>query len=294
MLTATPIQLGNKYLFTLLNILRPDLIYDYENFERISEPNPFINEAVRFIRGNTADWQQNALTNLIAAATTSFGKINLLHNPVYQKTIVTLRQETVTQEERVKLITDTESSHSFATIINRTRRRDIGAFTIRKPETLKVSFTADQSTLYNELLRIQANILRQLHGDKGLRFMMTTIMRQASSCIHGLRPFLEDILTRRFDELGFTDDYMDGEVGDMSAEYMSKPQIIESVRQLLAFTEGMSNDDTKVKELIKAVKNKQLCKTIKLRFSVVFVILCAICMKNFQLRISASALFTAA
>lgn len=257
MLTATPIQLGNKDLFTLLNILRPDLIYDYENFERISEPNPFINEAVRFIRGNTADWQQNALTNLIAAAKTSFGKINLLPNPIYQKTIVTLRQETVTQEERVKLITDTESLHSFATIINRTRRRDIGAFTIRKPETLKVSFTADQSTLYNELLRIQANILRQLHGDKGLRFMMTTIMRQASSCIHGLRPFLEDILTRRFDELGFTDDYMDGEVGDMSAEYMSKPQIIESVRQLLAFTEGMSNDDTKVEELIKAVKNKQ-------------------------------------
>ena len=294
MLTATPIQLGNKDLFTLLNILRPDLIYDYENFERISEPNPFINEAVRFIRGNTADWQQNALTNLIAAAKTSFGKINLLHKPVYQKTIVTLRQETVTQEERVKLITDTESLHSFATIINRTRRRDIGAFTIRKPETLKVSFTADQSTLYNELLRIQANILRQLHGDKGLRFMMTTIMRQASSCIHGLRPFLEDILTRRFDELGFTDDYVDGEVGDMSAEYMSKPQIIESVRQLLAFTEGMSNDDTKVEELIKAVKNKQLCKTIKLWFSVVSAILCAICMKNFQLRISASALFTAA
>lgn len=184
MLTATPIQLGNKDLFTLLNILRPDLIYDYENFERISEPNPFINEAVRFIRGNTADWQQNALTNLIAAAKTSFGKINLLHNPVYQKTIVTLRQETVTQEERVKLITATESLHSFATIINRTQRRVIGAFTIRKPETLKVSFTADQSTLYNELLRIQANILRQLHGDKGLRFMMTTIMRQASSCIH--------------------------------------------------------------------------------------------------------------
>ena len=123
---------------------------------------------------------------------------------------------------------------------------------------------------------------------------MTTIMRQASSCIHGLRPFLEDILTRRFDELGFTDDYMDGEVGDMSAEYMSKLQIIESVRQLLAFTEGMSNDDTKVEELIKAVKNKQLCKTIKLWFSVVSAILCAICMKNFQLRISASALFTAA
>lgn len=257
MLTATPIQLGDKDLFTLLNILRPDLVYDYESFERMSEPNPFINEAVRLIRSNATEWQQNALSNLIAAGRTSFGAINLLPNPVYQNAIETLQQESITQEERIKLITDTESLHTFATIINRTRRRDIGEFTVRKPETLKVSFTEDQATLYNELLHIQANILRQLHGDRGLRFMMTTIMRQASSCIHGLRPFLEDILTRRFDELGFTNGDMYDEVSDTSAEYLSKPQIVEAVKQLLAFTENMSNDDTKVEELIKAIRNKQ-------------------------------------
>lgn len=257
MLTATPIQLGDKDLFTLLNILRPDLVYDYESFERMSEPNPFINEAVRLIRSNAAEWQQNALSNLIAAGKTNFCAINLLPNPVYQNAIATLRQKSITQEERVKLITDMESLHTFATIINRTRRRDIGEFTVRKPETLKVSFTEDQATLYNELLHIQANILRQLHGDRGLRFMMTTIMRQAASCIHGLRPFLEDILTRRFDELGFTNGDMDDEVSDTSAEYLSKPQIIEAVKQLLAFTENMSNGDTKVEELIKAIKNKQ-------------------------------------
>lgn len=65
-----------------------------------------------------------------------FGAINLLPNPIYQNAIKTLQQETITQEERVKLITDTESLHTFATIINRTRRRDIGEFTVRKPETL--------------------------------------------------------------------------------------------------------------------------------------------------------------
>lgn len=257
MLTATPIQLGDQDLFTLLNILRPDLVYDYESFERISEPNPFINEAVRLIRSNTADWQEKALSNLIAAGKTSCGATNLLPNPIYQKTIEVLQQTTVTQEERVRLITDIESLHTFATIINRTRRRDIGEFTVRKPETLKVVFTEDQATLYNALLRIQANILRQLHGDRGLRFMMTTIMRQASSCIHGLRPFLEDILTRRFDELEFTNGDMDDEIDDTSTEYLSKPQIVEAVKQLLSFTENMSNDDTKVEELIKAIQNKQ-------------------------------------
>jgi len=263
MLTATPIQLGDKDLFTLLNILRPDLIYDYENFERISEPNPFINEAVRIIRSNASDWQQNALKNLIMAGKTNCGKTNLLPNPTYKNAIKLLERDIITQEERVKLITDIESLHTFASIINRTRRRDIGEFTVRKPETLKVEFTEDQAILYNELLRIQANILRQLHGDRGLRFMMTTIMRQASSCIHGLRPFLEDILTRRFDELGFTNGDMDEEVTETTTEYLSKPQIIEAVKELLVFTENMSDDDTKVEELIRAIKNKQTMQNNK-------------------------------
>lgn len=42
------------------------------------------------------------------------------------------------------LIGDVESLHTFAHIINRTRRRDSGNFTLRKPETLKVSFTPEQ------------------------------------------------------------------------------------------------------------------------------------------------------
>ena len=63
MLTATPIQLGDKDLFVLLHLLRPDLIYDYESFEHMSEPNPYINEAVKSIRGNDCDWQKKALSN---------------------------------------------------------------------------------------------------------------------------------------------------------------------------------------------------------------------------------------
>ena len=142
------------------------------------------------------------------------------------------------------------------TIINRTRRRDIGEFTIRKPETIKVSFTEDQTTLYLELLRIQAEILQLLHGDVGMRFMMTTIMRQASSCIHGLRPFLETILTRRFDELGFSiDDIYADEC--FSLDSFKTPKITDAIAQLLSFTEQMSDSDTKLEKLIDLITDKQ-------------------------------------
>ena len=68
-------------------------------------------------------------------------------------------RDKISLEDRVKLIGDVESLHTFAHIINRTRRRDIGKFTLRKPETLKVSFTPEQQErfdrkdgdLYNEL-----------------------------------------------------------------------------------------------------------------------------------------------
>ena len=68
-------------------------------------------------------------------------------------------RDKISLEDRVKLIGDVESLHTFAYIINRTRRRDIGNFTLRKPETLKVSFTPEQQEhfdrkdgdLYNEL-----------------------------------------------------------------------------------------------------------------------------------------------
>ena len=89
----------------------------------------------------------------------------------------------VATEERVRLITDIEALHTFSGMINRTRRRDIGAFTIRKPETVTVAFTSDQQRLHDALLQIQTEIFSRLHGDVAVAFMMTTIRRQAASCL---------------------------------------------------------------------------------------------------------------
>ena len=87
-------------------------------------------------------------------------------------------------------------------MINRTRRRDIGAFTIRKPETVTVAFTPSQQRLHDELIQVQAEIFRRLHGDVNVEFMMTTIRRQAASCLYGLAPFLEDILNPPYRRIG--------------------------------------------------------------------------------------------
>ena len=53
----------------------------------------------------------------------------------------TLRQPELPQKERVNCVQEIEQLHTLAPIVNRTRRRDIGDFTIRKPDTVTVPFT---------------------------------------------------------------------------------------------------------------------------------------------------------
>ena len=191
-LTATPIQLDSHDLFVLLNVLRPDLIRDHESFQHMAEPNPFINQAVNHVRVQELDWTTRTAEALDQAASTPWGRAILRHNPEFNRISKRLADGGVAADERVQLITDIEALHTFAGMINRTRRRDIGAFTIRKPETVVVEFTAGQKQLHDELLQVQAEIFSWLHGDVNVKFMMTTIRRQAASCLHGLAPFLED------------------------------------------------------------------------------------------------------
>lgn len=189
-LSGTPIQLGSQDLFVLLNTLRPDLIIDQESYEQMAEPNPFINQAVNLARAQDPDWTVGTTAALDEAAATTWGQAILRHNPEFNRIRSRLSEGKIVLEERVQLITDLEALHTFSGVINRTRRRDIGDFTIRRPETVAVEFTPAQKQLHDDLLQIQAEIFGKLHGDVNVKFMMTTIRRQAASCLFGLAPFL--------------------------------------------------------------------------------------------------------
>ena len=52
----------------------------------------------------------------------------------------------------MQLISDIENLHTFSNLISRTRRRDIGEFTVRKPITVTVDFTPEQRVLAAECI----------------------------------------------------------------------------------------------------------------------------------------------
>jgi len=252
-LTATPIQLGNHDLFVLLNTLRPDIIIDQESFEHMSEPNPFINQAVAVARAQGPEWTIQAKEALDSAARTPWGQSILRHNPEFNRINARLAEGKIGLEERVQLITDLEALHTFSGIINRTRRRDIGEFTVRKPETVVVEFTPKQKELHDELLQVQAEVFSRLHGDVNVKFMMTTIRRQAASCLFGLAPFLEEILSRHLDELSW-------EEADNS-EQVPQTAIVDSIESriqaILEKARDLDPYDPKLNALRNIIRDKQ-------------------------------------
>lgn len=253
-LTATPVQLGSDDLFTLLNVLRPDLIIDRASFALMSEPNHFINAAVHHCRLGTETWAHDARKCLDEAAQTEWGRLFLREAPAFQKAYDRLKDAPTRDEERVELTSTIEGLYTFGTLINRTRRRDIGEFTTRKPETLTVEFTPPQKELHDGLLEIVSRVLAFCHGAKNVKFMMTTIRRQAASCLYGLAPLLQDILSGKIDQL----ELMEASDADADADLSFVDQVRTDIAALLKMAMTLDPHDPKVEAFVRAIQGKQL------------------------------------
>jgi superfamily II DNA or RNA helicase len=251
LISATPVQLGTNDLFSLLNLLRPDLVIDKPTFERMAEPNAAINAAVAAVRGGQESWQVTALEQLAEAAATDWGQAMIAPAPEYQALVAAIG-EADDDEGRVRLVHRAEGLHSFASLISRTRRRDIGAFTTRKPQTVAVPFTSEQQEVHDALLAVQREVYMRTHGSGPLGFLMTTIRRQAASSLHGLVPFLETILTRRLSEIERV------EIDDDGVEMLDTgvDQIRTDIAAVLAQARALPAEDPKLERLLGIVAQK--------------------------------------
>lgn len=255
MLTATPLQTSDDDLFTLLNVLRPDVVIDKQTFNLMSRPNAHISQVSTLIRRAGENWQQEALEELRGILETQWGENVVAANPTYSSMVQTLQQDKITREERVKLITDAESLHSFNSMLNRTRRKDIQDFCIRRPYTLAVEFTPAQQALHDELLRFEQNALLQLHGDaRSIPFMMSTIKRQAASCIFGLAPHIRDLIKRRFVQI---EDDPDNEMPGFEFAGESAGALESLAQNLLTMADNLPTEDPKFDQMMTAIMEKQ-------------------------------------
>lgn len=253
-LTATPLQNSNDDLYTLLNLLRPDVVIDKDTFRTMAEPNAYINNLLRIIRNQEEGWQEAGKEEISHILNTTWGRSVIQHNPDFGQIYDFLEKESVTCDEKVEMISKVEALHSFHAIINRTRRKDIEDFCIRRNLTVKVPYTSVQRNLYDALMEFEATSLGMLHGSQSVRFMMCTIMRQAASCIYGLQPFMKDIIARRMAQI-----QNDGELYEYDVELNSGEEnaLFELQDEIAMLTEKLPEEDPKFEKMYEIICEKQ-------------------------------------
>lgn len=260
-LTATPIQNGSVDLFTLLNILRPDIIYDKESFSRISEPNKYINKMLSLVRNMSDNWKNEFIESMNAMLSTQYGKAVISKNPVLHKIQELFSKDTLSREDKIQLISYIEEMHTFSSFLNRTRRRDIDDFCIRRTETITSEMTKPQSILYNTIIQFESKALRLLHNTNNVFFMMCTILRQAASSLYGLAPFLNSFINRRIGQV-----ITDGEIyeNDVIIDEETKELLIDLSSKIEELSQSLGNDDPKFENLYTIVKKKASDKNNKI------------------------------
>lgn len=253
-LTATPLQNSNNDLYTLLNLLRPDVIIDKDTFKTMSEPNAFINNLLRIVRNQEEGWQEAGKAEIANILSTTWGRNVIQHNPEFEKIFTFLDRTEVTRDERIEMIGKIEGLHSFHTMINRTRRKDIEDFCIRRTQTVEMPFNGVQRDLYDALIEFESAALAQLHGSRSVRFMMCTIMRQAASCIYGLAPFMNDIVKRRLSQI-----QEDGELYEYDFELNSDEEnsLFELADEIDKLSGDLPKDDPKFDRMLEVIQEKQ-------------------------------------
>lgn len=255
LLTATPIQTDDENLYTLLNLLRPDIVTDLDTFQLMARPNPYINQAVLAARTASGQWRQAVSNALNLACESQWGSNVVRKDPRYHSAIKALAKPEISQDERIDLISNLEGLHSFSGMINRTRRQDIQDFCVRRPYTVKVPFTQPQKELHDGLLRFEAAALSIQHNNQNVAFMMGTIRRQAASCIFGLAPFLQSLLARRIDQIAI-------DAGlDLESNPFDDPEILSTLKELAAEllqkAENLPEQDPKFDAMLEVIAQKQ-------------------------------------
>ena len=248
-LSATPIQLGASNLYTLLNLLRPDVFIDENVFEQMVEPNKHLNQAMRHIRNRTPTdvWHTEALNALLSALKTSWGKQVLFSEPQFFSWVARLHGgEPLPDAERIRCLRDLEELHTLSHVMNRTRRRDIGRFTIHEPQTVYVPFTPEQQIFYERMLEFRREMLLLDHSPLVVRLIVDTLERQLSSSLPALLPLLDKFIeTGRFSYSELSD--YDEE--DHPEENL--PQfLVQRAKELRDLALVLPNEDPKLERLL--------------------------------------------
>ncbi|MCW3842502.1 DEAD/DEAH box helicase [Micromonospora yasonensis] len=254
LLSATPLQTQSRDLFTLVNLLRDDLVPTERDFAQMLEPNHHLYEAIEAARGGQDGWQDEAEQALNDALSTTWGRAVTAVDPRVELVRELLTEDPGDARARVRVVRTLEELNTFSSIVSRTRRRDIGTFTTRKPSAPVVPFTPEQEVVYNAVIDLGRRIVERQTPGMPVAFLLSMLRRQAASSISGLAPLVEQVLENRLDKVEFS------EIGDDAPDDVppSLGELRAEIRAIGQLAEGLNGlPDPKVDVLRQLVTDKQ-------------------------------------
>lgn len=248
-LSATPIQLRSHDLYVLLNLLLPEDFNDESQFAAMAEPNRFINGAIHCLRDSaSAGWQERALANLRAVPETNdWSEMRFKDNRQlwYWMDRLSDAGNPLDDSERVDCLRDLEDLNSFSHVINRTKRRDIGEFTLRDPVTVEIEYGPEELAFYQKARDFEYAMYEAQHGALVAKMIMSTIERLMTSSLPAFVAMLRGIVSRgHLTHSALTDD-MDTDDYDVSVNN----EIRAMADELLKMADGLPKEDAKAAKL---------------------------------------------
>lgn len=179
-LSATPLHLGNKDLFNLVSMLAPDEFVNLEVFQYQLAPNQYILQAGKLV---AAQQPQDALRELQRVEETAL-KQRFTNNPYYRMILDRLRSAgaSLTLDAAVAIQRELMELNTLASVLTRTRKREMTAAAVRSATTVKVELTPNERRLYDAALedaRTRLTVARS--GAPAFGAVMQE--RQAASCL---------------------------------------------------------------------------------------------------------------
>lgn len=177
-LSATPIHLRERDLFSLLRLLDPDTFQTEKDFEEILEANrPLVAAREAVGKGaSKADVEQHLLGADFHRLLKDSNQLRELSEEL------TAMNDPLTHSERIRIASRLEQINLLANVINRTRRRDVEELrVVRQVHAILEPMSEIERLVYEALSDVVSRYAWE--RDANAAFLLATPQRMLTSCI---------------------------------------------------------------------------------------------------------------
>ena len=241
LLTATPLHLGSRDLFTLLHALRPTEFRDPEVFDRELRHHAGVHEAEMLVRTRTTDGLEQAAERLRRVFIA--GIMPGVRDPLAVQVIEELKSAPEDCTGWIELSRKIEDLHPLASIVTRTRKRDVQENApMRRAGVHRCQWTAEEDEAYQTLVAGAGS-----HGwiREQMNFGQIQKARQAASCIPAA-------IGSHYATAKSDDDAV--ELSDILVSDIESGRAVATTQPSVAMMTGWSGQDSKFDKLLEILE----------------------------------------